>query len=99
MDELTRRCAAKIVTAGVAVGAAGLAVGTTAAQGQKPARDLKQTKERQKAAAALARQWFTTNVGSAQEAADFVNLAPAQTAGEVSITARSDGTYDVFYYL
>jgi hypothetical protein len=43
--------------------------------------------------------WHVINEPNAQAAADFVNLDPAQGAGEVSMTNRSDGTVDVYYFL
>ena len=36
---------------------------------------------------------------NAQSAADFLNLPPAQAAGEGMVSNRSDGTVDVYYFL
>ncbi|HZI74388.1 MAG TPA: hypothetical protein VFD73_10255 [Gemmatimonadales bacterium] len=36
---------------------------------------------------------------NAQAAADFLNLAPAQVAGEGMVSNRADGTVDVYYFL
>jgi hypothetical protein len=35
----------------------------------------------------------------AQSAADFLNLPPAQVAGEGMVSNRSDGNVDVYYFL
>jgi hypothetical protein len=45
------------------------------------------------------KQWRFQNFASVQEALDFVNLAPAQVAGEISGIARNDGTVGMFYFL
>ena len=36
---------------------------------------------------------------NAQAAADFLNLPPAQVAGQAFATDRDDGSLDVFYFL
>jgi hypothetical protein len=94
MKDLTRRSA--LASAGV-VAAAVCATATQAAQ--DPAQsDLSKEKLRLRAATAV-KTWHTVNRPTAQSAADFVNLSPAQGGGEVSISVKSDGTYDVFYLL
>jgi len=35
----------------------------------------------------------------AQSAADFLNLPPAQVAGEGMVSNRADGNVDVYYFL
>jgi hypothetical protein len=35
----------------------------------------------------------------AQSAADFLNLPPAQVAGEGMVSNRADGSVDVYYFL
>jgi hypothetical protein len=35
----------------------------------------------------------------AQSAADFLNLPPAQIAGEGMVSNRADGSVDVYYFL
>jgi hypothetical protein len=46
-----------------------------------------------------AKTWHVVTQPNPQAATDFVNLDPAQGAGEVSITNRPDGTVDVYYFL
>ena len=36
---------------------------------------------------------------NAQAAADFLNLPPAQVAGEGMVSNRADGNVDVYYFL
>ena len=43
--------------------------------------------------------WRHVQEPDPQAAVDFVNLAPAQVAGEVSMANRPDGSVDVYYYL
>lgn len=43
--------------------------------------------------------WHHVQEPDPQAAVDFVNLAPAQVAGEVSMTNRADGSVDVYYFL
>jgi hypothetical protein len=54
---------------------------------------------KQSAAAVAAKQWRHFVEPNAQAAADFLNLAPAQGAGEACIASRADGRVDVYYYL
>ncbi|MBV9315106.1 MAG: hypothetical protein JO100_15565 [Pseudonocardia sp.] len=48
---------------------------------------------------AAAKTWHFLNFASVQAALDFVNAPPAQVAGEISATARNDGTVGMFYFL
>src|SRR5689334_5865536 len=41
--------------------------------------------------------WFFQNFASVQAALNYLNAAPAQSAGEVSGIARNDGTVGMFY--
>jgi hypothetical protein len=43
--------------------------------------------------------WHVTIALNPQAAANFLNLAPAQGAGEGMISNRSDGRVDVYYFL
>jgi hypothetical protein len=49
--------------------------------------------------AAAVKTWHFLNFASTAAAANFLNAAPAQVAGEVSANARNDGTVGVFYFL
>ncbi|BAY74082.1 hypothetical protein NIES25_04920 [Nostoc linckia NIES-25] len=44
-------------------------------------------------------QWNYRNFASPEEATAFLNRPPVQRAGEISATARNDGTVGVFYFL
>jgi hypothetical protein len=48
---------------------------------------------------AVTKTWHFFNFASIQAAVNFVNAAPAQGAGEISTTARNDGTVGMFYFL
>jgi hypothetical protein len=43
--------------------------------------------------------WNYTVAPDAQSAADFLNVPPAQSAGEGMISNRADGSVDVYYFL
>lgn len=43
--------------------------------------------------------WNYTIASDPVAAADFVNLAPPQGAGEACFTNRADGQVDVYYFL
>jgi hypothetical protein len=43
--------------------------------------------------------WRHVVESDATAAANFLNLTPAQGAGEASVTNRSDGRVDVYYFL
>jgi hypothetical protein len=43
--------------------------------------------------------WHVINVADPAAAVNFVNLAPAQGAGEAAFSNRPDGTVDVYYFL
>jgi hypothetical protein len=43
--------------------------------------------------------WRHTVEPDAQSAADFLNLPPAQVAGEGMVSNRADGGVDVYYFL
>ncbi|MEV0165583.1 hypothetical protein B0I32_102141 [Nonomuraea fuscirosea] len=43
--------------------------------------------------------WNTINVSNSDEAAGWVNLEPAQGAGEAAFSSRSDGSVDVYYFM
>ncbi|HEY0814531.1 MAG TPA: hypothetical protein VGE11_14730 [Pseudonocardia sp.] len=43
--------------------------------------------------------WHFLNFATVQAAVNFVNAAPAQGAGEITATARNDGTVGMFYFL
>jgi hypothetical protein len=45
------------------------------------------------------KQWHFANFATVQAAITFVNASPAQVAGEISATARNDGTVGLFYFL
>ena len=45
------------------------------------------------------KQWHVTNVSSPGAVVSFVNGSPAQGSGEVTVSNRSDGTVDVYYYM
>ena len=47
----------------------------------------------------LPKTWHFQNFANVQAAVTFVNEAPAQVAGEISATARNDGTVGMFYFL
>jgi hypothetical protein len=49
--------------------------------------------------AAPCKQWHFANFASTAAAVNFVNANPAQSAGEISATARNDGTVGMFYFL
>lgn len=48
---------------------------------------------------AAVKTWHFANFASTAAALTFVNAAPAQVAGEISATARNDGTVGMFYFL
>ena len=54
---------------------------------------------KENAVAVAAKQWRHVVEPDAQSAANFLNLAPAQAAGEACIANRSDGSVDVYFYL
>jgi TRAP-type C4-dicarboxylate transport system substrate-binding protein len=93
MKDLTRRTA--LVAASVGAAALATSGAHAAAQDEEADKKLKQGIH----LAAAVKIWRTTNKPTAQAAADFVNLPQAQVAGEVSITVKPNGTYDVFYFL
>ena len=43
--------------------------------------------------------WRTVVEPDAQSAADFLNIPPAQVAGEGMVSNRADGNVDVYYFL
>jgi hypothetical protein len=43
--------------------------------------------------------WHVTTVANAGAAASFLNLAPAQGAGEAFASNRADGRVDVYYFM
>ena len=43
--------------------------------------------------------WRTVVFPNAQSAADFLNVTPAQVAGEAFASNRPDGQVDVYYFL
>jgi len=43
--------------------------------------------------------WHTVVEPNAQAAVTFLNLPPAQVAGQAFATDRDDGSLDVFYFL
>jgi hypothetical protein len=43
--------------------------------------------------------WNYTVAPDGQAAADFLNLSPAQGAGEGMVSNRADGSVDVYYFL
>jgi hypothetical protein len=45
------------------------------------------------------KQWHFANFATTQAAVNFLNAPPAQVAGEISATARNDGTVGLFYFL
>jgi len=51
------------------------------------------------AAGVAAKQWRTLVEPNPQAAVNFLNLAPAQGAGEAFASNRADGRVDVYYYL
>jgi hypothetical protein len=46
-----------------------------------------------------AKIWRVTTVATASAAANFLNLPPAQGAGEASLSNRADGKVDVYFFL
>jgi hypothetical protein len=46
-----------------------------------------------------AKQWHFQNFANPAAALNFINASPAQGAGEISATARNDGSVGVFYFL
>ena len=50
-------------------------------------------------AEAAVKKWHFANFSSTQAALNFVNLTPAQVAGEISANARNDGSVGLFYFL
>jgi hypothetical protein len=57
---------------------------------------------KQKAAeaqAAAVKVWNVLVAADATQAVDFLNLAPAQGAGEAFASNRADGQVDVYYFL
>lgn len=50
-------------------------------------------------AQATTKQWRFQNFATVNAALTFVNASPAQVAGEISATARNDGTVGMFYFL
>jgi hypothetical protein len=61
---------------------------------------LKDAIQRDRAARAPAGAiWHVINRPNPTAAVDFVNLAPAQGAGEAAFSNRPDGTVDVYYFL
>jgi hypothetical protein len=46
-----------------------------------------------------AKIWRVTTSANPAAAANFLNLNPAQGAGEASLTNRADGRVDVYYYM
>ena len=44
------------------------------------------------------KKWFFRNFASVSAALTFVNTAPVQAAGEISASARNDGTVGLFYF-
>jgi hypothetical protein len=51
------------------------------------------------AAAARTKTWHTSEFGTAQEFANFLNLAPPQGAGEAFATDTDRGTIQGFWFL
>lgn len=51
------------------------------------------------AGARAVKTWHFANFASTSAAANYLNLPPAQVAGEISANARNDGTVGVFYFL
>ncbi len=49
--------------------------------------------------AAVTRTWHVLTFATAADAVYFVNLPPAQGAGEVSFSYRPDGRVDLMYFL
>ena len=54
---------------------------------------------KERAARAAAKQWNYVVVVDGQAVANFLNLDPAQGAGEAIASDRPDGQIDVWYYL
>lgn len=48
---------------------------------------------------AAVKQWHFLNFANTAAALNFINASPAQGAGEISTTARNDGTVGLFYFL
>jgi hypothetical protein len=46
-----------------------------------------------------AKIWRIVTVANPSAAVNFLNLAPAQGAGEASLTNRADGRVDVYFFL
>lgn len=46
-----------------------------------------------------AKIWRVTIAATPAAAANFLNLAPAQGAGEASLSNRADGRVDVYFFL
>ena len=55
--------------------------------------------QKQRAARIAAKIWNHVVEPDPDAAVTFVNLDPAQGAGEVSMTNRADGAVDVYYFL
>jgi len=51
------------------------------------------------AAAASAKIWRVINRPDRAAAVAFINLSPAQGAGEAAFSNRPDGTVDTYYFL
>jgi len=61
---------------------------------------LKQALQRQGAALAAApKTWHVINRPNPAAAVAFINLPPAQQAGEAAYSNRSDGTVDTYFFL
>jgi hypothetical protein len=50
-------------------------------------------------AAAAAQTWHVLTFQTTQDAVNFVNLPPAQGAGQVGFSYRPDGRVDLIYFL
>ncbi|GAA2267281.1 hypothetical protein GCM10010145_47190 [Streptomyces ruber] len=48
---------------------------------------------------APSKRWHFANFATVNAALTFVNASPPQVAGEISATARNDGTVGMFYFL
>jgi hypothetical protein len=46
-----------------------------------------------------AKTWHVTTMANAAAAANFLNLAPAQLAGEAFASNRADGRVDLYFFL
>jgi len=103
MGDMTRRSVlgASAAAAAALIGSEAIAQEAKAEEGQS-AEQAGREKLRSaglSVAPAAPKKWNTTTRNTPQDVVTFVNAAPAQVAGEISVTRRADGTYDIFYFL